>query len=287
MLAEAKMASQQPPKKKAKKQPAKRVHLKRILFPDGTIRSSATVKEILAVKPVENCTYKQTATVRVLVTLADSKKKKAAQVRINAVEIGGKEQPLCWPATCFKLLEGPNRNEIVVKAETINLELRTRRTTGDGTEAPVWKNNSRLPRELKAAFEAKADVKKLEEVARSKITPSRNRPLLLSGAHMFGTDILAYGGRLGVEHGGWSEKEAKDKCVEQIIANCASCLYEMDTNECFAWLPDNYKEAARDAAKGQWVGYKPGQTVLNRLVLTQRRGAFGLRLRVGVEVDEY
>ena len=61
----------------------------------------------------------------------------------------------------------------------------------------------------------------------------------------------------------------------------------MEENECFAWLPEKYKEAARDAAKGQWVGYKPGQTVLNRLVLTQRRGAFGLRLRVGVEVDEY
>ena len=86
------MASQQPPKKKAKKQPAKRVYPIRILFPDGTIRSSATVKEILAVKPVENCTYEQTATVRVLVTLADSKKTKANKVNVNFVEIGREEQ---------------------------------------------------------------------------------------------------------------------------------------------------------------------------------------------------
>ena len=64
----------------------------------------------------------------------------------------------------------------------------------------------------------------MEEVARTKITPSTNRPLLLHGAHMFGIDVLAYGERLGVEHGGWSEKEAKDKCVEQIIANAAIAL---------------------------------------------------------------
>ena len=58
------MASQQPPKKKAKKE-TKREHLKRILFPNGTIRSSALVREILALKPVENCIHKQTATLRV------------------------------------------------------------------------------------------------------------------------------------------------------------------------------------------------------------------------------
>jgi len=271
------MASQQPPKKKAKKQPAKRVHLKRILFADGTIRSSASVGEILAVKPVENCTYEQTATVRVLVTLEHSKKKKANQVQVNFVEIGGKEEPLCGPATCFKMLDGSN--EIVVKAESINLGTRTDWGKKDGTDTPVWKVSSRVPPELKDAFEAKADVKKLEAVARSKIVPSRNRPLLLHGAHMFGIDVLAYGERLGVEHGGWSEKEAKDKCVEQIIANAASCLYEMEANECFAWLPEKYKAAARLAEKGQWVGYEPGQTTRSRLVLTQRRRAFGLHPR--------
>ena len=136
-----------------------------------------------------------------------------------------------------------------------------------------------MPPELKEAFEAKADVAKLEEVARSKIVPSRNRPLLLHGAHMFGTDVAAYGDRLAIEHGGWSEKEAKDKCVEQIIANGASWLYAMEANECFAWLPEKYKAAARLAEKGQWVGYKPGQTLKNRLVLTQRRRAFGLHPR--------
>ena len=185
------------------------------------------------------------------------------------------------------MLDGSN--EIVVKAASINLAkiMDYRHTIKSGTEAPVWKANSMVPRDLKAAFEAKADVKKLEEVARTKITPSTNRPLLLHGAHMFGTDVKACGGRLGVEHGGWSEKEAKGKCVEQIIANCASWLYAMEANECFAWLPEKYKKAARDAEKGQWVAYEPGQTLSNRLVLTQRRGAFGLRLRVGVEVDEY
>ena len=100
-------------------------------------------------------------------------------------------------------------------------------------------------------------------------------------------DVMACGGRLRFEHGGWSEKEAKDKCVKQIIANGASWLYEMDANECFAWLPEKYKKAARDAAKGQWVGYETHPNKDTRLVLTQRRGAFGLRLRVGVEVDEY
>lgn len=140
---------------------------------------------------------------------------------------------------------------------------------------------------MKEAFEAKANVAKLEAVARSKIVLSRHGPKLLKGAHMFGTDIKAYGDRLNVEHGGWSEKEAKDKCVKQIIANGASWLYEMDANECFAWLPEKYKKAARDAAKGQWVGYETHPNRDTRLVLTQRRGAFGLRLRVGVEVDEY
>ena len=244
------------------------------------------VSEILAVKPIENCKHEQTATVRVLVTLADSKKTKANKVNVNFVEIGREEQPLRGPAVCFKMLDGPNRNEIVVKAESIMFGKKSH-SRKSGTEAPVWKANSMVPRGLKAAFEAKADVKKLEEVARTKITPSTNRPLLLHGAHMFGTDVKACGGRLGVEHGGWSEKEAKGKCVEQIIANCATCLYEMEANECFAWLPEKYKKAARDAEKGQWVAYEPGQTLSNRLVLTQRRGAFGLRLRVGVEVDEY
>lgn len=284
MLAEAKMASRQPPKKKAKKDEP-RVHLKRILFPDGTIRSSALVREILALKPVENCKHKQTATLRVLVTLADSKKKKANPVNVWHAEIGGVEEKLGTRAICFKLLDGSN--EIVVKAETINLGTRTGKAHKTGTEAPVWKANSRVPRELKEAFEAKADVAKLEEVARSKIVPSQYRPLLRKGADIYKCAIGAYGGQLLVEHGGWSEKEAKDKCVEQIIANCATCLYEMPTNECFAWLPEKYKQAARDAEKGQWVAYKPGQTQQNRLVLTQRRGAFGLRLRVGVEVDEY
>ena len=285
MLAEAKMASQQPPKKKAKKQP-KREHLKRILFPNGTITSSALVREILAVKPVENCTYEQTATVRVLVTLADSKQTKANKVNVNSVEIGREEQRLCGPAVCFKMLDGPNRNEIVVKAESIKLDKKSP-TKKSGTEAPVWKPNSGVPRDLKEAFEAKANVAKLEAVARSKIVLSRHGPKLLKGAYMFGTDIKAYGDRLNVEHGGWSEKEAKGKCVEQIIANCASWLYAMEANECFAWLPEKYKKAARDAAKGQWVGYETHPNKDTRLVLTQRRGAFGLRLRVGVEVDEY
>ena len=280
------MASRQPLKKKAKKE-AKRVHQLRILFPDGTVRSSALVSEILAVKPAENCKHTRTATVRVLVTLTDSKKRRANEVKVWHAEIGGVEQVLCWQATCFKLLDGPNRNEIVVKAATIDLGTRTGMAQKTGTEAPVWKVNSQVPRDLKAAFEAKADVAKLEEVARTRITPSTNRPLLLTGAHMFGTDVAAYGDRLRVEHGGWSEKEAKDKCVEQMIANGASWLYKMEANECFAWLPEKYKKAARDAAKGQWVAYEPGQTLSNRLVLTQRRGAFGLRLRVGVEVDEY
>ena len=140
---------------------------------------------------------------------------------------------------------------------------------------------------MKEAFEAKANVAKLEAVARSKIAPSRKKPRLLHGAHMFSCDIAAYGDRLEVEHGGWSEKEAKDKCLEQIIANGASCLYEMEANECFAWLPEKYKAAARLAEKGQWVGYETHPNRDTRLVLTQRRGASGLRLRVGVEVDEY
>ena len=279
------MASREPPKKKAKKQDSKRVHLKRILFPNGTIKSSALVSEILAVKPAENCKHERTATLRVLVTLADSKKRKAKKVPVNFVEIGGEEQPLCGPATCFKLLDGSN--EIVVKAESINLGTRTDMGQKTGTEAPVWKPNSRVPRELKEVFEAKADVKKLEEVARSKIVPSANKPKLLNGAYMFGTDVKACGGRLAVEHGGWSEKEAKDKCITQIIGNVASCLCVMETNKCFAWLPEKYKKAARDAEKGQWVGYEPHHTKDTRLVLMQRRGAFGLRLRDGVEVDEY
>ena len=286
MLAEAKMASQQPPKKKAKKQAPKRVYQLRILFPDGTIKSTVRVSEILAVKPIENCKHERTATVRVLVTLADSKKTKANKVNVNIVEIGREEQPLRSPAVCFKMLDGPNRNEIVVKAESIMFGKKSH-SKKSGTEAPVWKPNSGVPRDLKEAFEAKANVAKLEAVARSKIVLSRHGPKLLKGAHMFGTDIKAYGDRLNVEHGGWSEKEAKDKCVKQIIANGASWLYEMDANECFAWLPEKYKKAARDAAKGQWVGYETHPNKDTRLVLTQRRGAFGLRLRVGVEVDEY
>jgi len=275
-------------KRKAKKEEP-RVHLMRIYFPDGTIRSSATVKEILAVKPVENCTYKPTATLRVLVTLTNTKKKKADQVNnVYHAEIGGVEERLGARAICYKLPDGPNRNEIVVKAASINLgPPRKCPPRKSGTKAPVWKPNSGLPRDLKEAFEAKANVAKLEAVARSKIVLSMHGPKLLKGAHMFGTDVKAYGERLNVEHGGWSEKEAKDKCVEQIIANGASWLYEMEANECFAWLPEKYKKAARDAAKGRWVGYETHPNRDTRLVLTQRRGAFGLRLRVGVEVDEY
>ena len=76
------------------------------------------VSEILAVKPIENCKHEQTATVRVLVTLADSKKTKANKVNVNFVEIGREEQPLRGPAVCFKMLDGPNRNEIVVQIKS-------------------------------------------------------------------------------------------------------------------------------------------------------------------------
>ena len=275
-------------KRKAKKEEP-RVHLMRIYFPDGKIKSSATVNEILAVKPVENCTYKPTATLRVLVTLTNTKKKKADQVNnVYHAEIGGVEERLGARAICYKLPDGPNRNEIVVKAASISLaKYSGPNPRKSGTKAPVWKPSSEVPRDLKEAFEAKANVAKLEAVARSKIAPSKKKPRLLHGAHMFLCDVAACGDRLQVEHGGWSEKEAKDKCIEQIIANGASWLYAMEANECFAWLPEKYKKAARDAEKGQWVAYEPGQTLSNRLVLTQRRGAFGLRLRVGVEVDEY
>ena len=154
MLAEAKMASRQPSKRKAKQEP-KRVHPKRILFPDGTIKSSALVREILAVKPIENCKHEPTATLRICVTLAHSKKTKTRDVKVTYAEIGGVEQRLGGPAVPYKMLDGPNRNEIVIKAVSIDLGTRTDWGDRDGTKAPVWKPNSGVPRDLKEAFEAK------------------------------------------------------------------------------------------------------------------------------------
>lgn len=118
------MASRQPSKSEAKQEP-KRVHPKRILFPDGTIKSSALVREILAVKPVENCIHELTATLRICVTLAHSKKTKTRDVKVTYAEIGGVEQRLGGPAVPYKMLDGPNRNEIVIKAVSIDLGTRT------------------------------------------------------------------------------------------------------------------------------------------------------------------
>ena len=115
------------------------------------------------------------------------------------------------------------------------------------------------------------DVKNLEAVAGRYVAPSQYTELLLQGAHMWRCDVRNWEDQLRLDHGGWSHDEAWNTARNQVIANAATGLNDMENARFFAWLPEDHKENARSSLEHKWIGWNGVETTANRLVPTRRR----------------
>ena len=140
-----------------------------------------------------------------------------------------------------------------------------------GTEVKDWRKDCLVPDPLKEAFALMRDVKNLEAVAGRYVAPSQYTELLLQGAHMWRCDVRNWEDQLRLDHGGWSEAEAWNNARDQVIANAATGLNNMESSPLFLWLPDNHKENARNSLEHKWIGWKPDAKENKRLVPTQSR----------------
>ena len=141
----------------------------------------------------------------------------------------------------------------------------------DGTQVRDWRRLCFVPDPLKEAFALRRDVENLETVAGRYVIPSEFTPRLLRNAHMYGCDLPNWEDQLRLDHGGWSEAEAWNNARDQVIANAATGLNNMESSPLFLWLPDNHKENARNSLEHKWIGWKPDAKENKRLVPTQSR----------------
>ena len=141
----------------------------------------------------------------------------------------------------------------------------------DGTQTRPWRRNCFVPDPLKEAFALMRDVKNLEAVAGRYVAPSQYTELLLQGAHMWRCDVRNWEDQLRLDHGGWSEAEAWNNARDQVIANAATGLNNMESSPLFLWLTDNHKDNARNSLEHKWIGWKPDANENKRLVPTQSR----------------
>ena len=148
---------------------------------------------------------------------------------------------------------------------------KTGSTYFDGTQVRPWRRLCFVPDPLKEAFALRRDVENLETVAGRYVIPSEFTPRLLRNAHMYGCDLPNWEDQLRLDHGGWSEAEAWNNARDQVIANAATGLNDMESSLFFAWLPDTHKENARNSLLHRWIGWDGVETTNDRLVPTRRR----------------
>ena len=148
---------------------------------------------------------------------------------------------------------------------------KTGSTNFDGTQVRDWRKSCNVPDDLRAAFALRRDVEALETVAGRYVVASPHQLRLLQGAHMHLCDLPNWEDQLRLDHGGWSHDEAWDKARNQVIANAATGLNNMENAPLFLWLPETHKENAKRSLLHRWVDWKPGAKEDKRLVPTQSR----------------
>ena len=136
----------------------------------------------------------------------------------------------------------------------------------DGTEVRDWRKGCKVPVDLRAAFQLMRDVENLKTVAGRYVIDSPYAPLLRQGAHMWKCVVRNWEDQLHFDHGGWSHDEAWNNARDQVIANGATGLNDMEDARFFAWLPDNHKENARNSLLHRWIGWDGVETTNDRLV---------------------
>ena len=141
----------------------------------------------------------------------------------------------------------------------------------DGTEVRDWRKRCFVPDPLKEAFALMRDVNNLEAVAGRYVVGSPYQPRLLPNAHMHLCDLANYERQLALNFGAWSEAEAWNNARNQVIANAATGLNNMENAPLFLWLPETHKENAKRSLLHRWVDWKPGAKENKRLVPTQSR----------------
>ena len=140
-----------------------------------------------------------------------------------------------------------------------------------GTEVKDWRKDCLVPDPLKEAFALMRDVNNLEAVAGRYVVGSPYQPRLLPNAHMHLCDLANYERQLALNFGAWSEAEAWNNARNQVIANAATGLNNMENAPLFLWLPETHKENAKRSLLHRWVDWKPGAKENKRLVPTQSR----------------
>jgi len=143
----------------------------------------------------------------------------------------------------------------------------------DGTEVRDWRRNSFVPDPLKEAFALRRDVKNLETVAGRYVIDSQFQPRLLQNAHMYKCDVANFENQIGFNFGAWSHDEAWNTARDQVIANAATGLNDMEDARFFTWLPDRHQANARNALEHKWIGWTEGAQEKDRLVPTRRRNS--------------
>ena len=136
----------------------------------------------------------------------------------------------------------------------------------DGTEENDWRKRCLVPDDLKEAFALMRDVNNLETVAGRYVVASPYQPRLLPDAHMYKCDVPNFEEQIGFNFGAWSMEEAWNNARDQVIANGATGLNDMEDARFFAWLPDNHKENARNSLLHRWIGWDGVETTNDRLV---------------------
>ena len=161
--------------------------------------------------------------------------------------------------------------EKAVRLWLVGFEPKKRDYGANGTEVKDWRRGCLVPDPLKEAFALRRDVDNLETVAGRYVIASKYTPRLLPNAHMYLCDVRNWEDQLRVDHGGWSHGEAWNTARNQVIANAATGLNNMENSPLFAWLPETHKENARNSLEHKWIGWEPGANKDKRIVPTQSR----------------
>ena len=206
------------------------------------------------------------ATIRFTVKPKDVPKGRK-QIQITHALVNDERQRV-WPSVMTTDVGTPPQK--AVRLWTVCFKEK-KRDYGIGTEVRVWRKSCNVPDDLKEAFASSRDVKNLEAVAGRHVVPSTYQPRLLLGAHMYQCDVANWQDQLRVDLGGWSKAEAWNTARNQVIANAATGLNNMENAPLFLWLPETHKENARNSLEHKWIGWEPGATVHSRLVPTRRR----------------
>lgn len=146
----------------------------------------------------------------------------------------------------------------------------------DGTQIRDWRRGCKVPEDLRAAFALGRDVENLETVAGLHVVASPYTPRLLPNAHMYQCDVRNWESQLMFSFGGWSHDEAWNTARNQVIANAATGLNDMENSPLFLWLPEDHKKNARNSLEHKWIGWKEGAKEKGCLVPTRRRNSWCL-----------